>query len=509
MKRYWILGLAFVIALLWTAGGVAAAPKGKVVIGLAGEPTTFDPHRITGLPLHMHYPLVFDQLVFFDHSGKLTPKFAKSYRMLKPTLWEFKLLEGVKFSNGEPADAHAVKYSIERIKNPKLKSRQVVRFRDVTRVEVVDRYTVRFHTKKLNTFMIPPLAMLGHIVPPKYYKSHDLKYLARHPVGSGPYKLVRWKKGQEFVYEANPGYRDPNMPPIKTGVVKIIPEPTTRIAALMAGDVEVVNAVPPQMIPFLKKNPNIEVISGRSPRTCRVLLVTKPGASWTDVRVRKALNHALDKHSIIKNVLEGHAKIIAANLGPTSFGHNFDLKPYPFDPARARKLLAEAGYPKGFGVELFVPLGRYLKGKQVSEAIAGQMEKVGLKVNVRTVEWGYLSKHFKARWKSKVKPFWFYSCRMDLYLHAQGMYGQEIYSKGRWSGFRDKGLDKLLDEARLEADYAKREQKYRELSRIIHGEKVPMIFLYQQDQINAKNKRIDWKLRPNATVLLSDMSFKN
>ena len=138
---------------------------------------TFYPNRITGFPLNNHYPFVFDQLVFRSPEGKIVPKLAKSYRTLNPLLWEFKLKEGVKFSNGEDVDAHAVKFSLERIVNPKLKSRQISFFRNIKSVEVVNKYTVNVHLKKRDMFFLPPLRQYGQIVPPKYYGSKKLKFI--------------------------------------------------------------------------------------------------------------------------------------------------------------------------------------------------------------------------------------------------------------------------------------------------------------------------------------------
>ncbi|MFC1492185.1 ABC transporter substrate-binding protein [Nitrospinota bacterium] len=507
MKRGWIYGLVLVLMLAWTAGGVDGAPTGKVVVGMAGEPSTFDPHRITGTPISRALPNVFDTLLWRSRGGGIIPHLAKSYRLVTPTVWEFKLRKGIKFTNGEPLDAHAVKYSIERIKDPKLKSRQYGYFRSLDHVEVVDRYTVRVHTKYPDMFIISPFSQYGQIVPPKYYKSHDLKYLARHPVGSGPFTMVRWKKGQEIVYEANPNYWKPGVPRVKTAITKKIPEPTTRVAALAAGDVDLIDAIPPQLVPLVKSKPNLEVLAGPGVRTCYINMVIKPGAPWADVRVRRALNYAVDKDTIIKYILQGHARKIAINVGPTSYGFNPDLKPYPYDPALAKKLLAEAGYPNGFSLDMDIPLGRYLMGKQAAEAVAGQWAKVGVKVNVRAVEWGVWVKHLKARWLPRSKPFLSWACRSDTHLHSSGMHAGHIYGKSTWGGFRDKEVDRLLDDARAEPDPAKRLKKYHYVNRVIY-EKAALVFLYQQNQIHGKHKRVDWKLGVVDHIYLMDIGLK-
>ncbi|MFC1492187.1 ABC transporter substrate-binding protein [Nitrospinota bacterium] len=241
--RCWV---ALLLALLISAAGtVSAAPKGKIVIGISNEPTTFDPHVITGFPQTVALTNVFDTLLFRKHDGTIIPHLAKSWRLVNPKVWEFKLRKGVKFTNGEPMDAAAVKFSMERVLDPKLKSRQFGYFRSVARVEAVDRYTVRIHNKYPDMTLTSALTNYPVIVPPKYYKSHDLKYVARHPIGSGPYRLVKWSKGDRLVYEANENYWKPGVPSIKNVVVKSITEPTTRVAALLAGDVSIVDNVPP------------------------------------------------------------------------------------------------------------------------------------------------------------------------------------------------------------------------------------------------------------------------
>ncbi|MFC1491565.1 ABC transporter substrate-binding protein [Nitrospinota bacterium] len=505
-KKRCILALLLATVFLWMAGPATAAPKGKLIFGVSNPPTTLDPHTY----YHMALTLVFDTLVEFDYEGKIVPHFAESFRQAEPTVWEFKLRQGVKFTNGEPADAHAVKYSMERILDPKLKTRIFAHFRTVDRAEVVDTYTVRIHTKVPDSFLISAFAVYGpHIVPPKYYASHDAKYLARHPVGSGPYKLVKWSKGEELVFEANPGYWNPSKQRVKTGIIKNIPEPTTRVSALVSGGVDMIDGVPPQLVSMIQKNPATEIVPWHAPRTCYLIMNIKEGAPWADVRVRKALNYAIDKDAIIKNIIRGLARKVAMNVGPTSYGHNPDLKPYPFDPKKAKKLLAEAGYANGFEVDMFVPLGKYLLGKQTAEAIGGELAKIGLKVSVRPVEWGNLVKRMRPRWEPHSKPFWWYSCRLDRLLHAEGMYSGAIHSRSNWGGFRDKELDKMLEAARAETDPAKRLKMYRENNRVIYEEKVPLVFLWQLNQTNAKKKSVDWKMLPNALSFFTEAGWKD
>ncbi|MDP6367365.1 MAG: ABC transporter substrate-binding protein [Nitrospinota bacterium] len=506
MKSRWLIGLALVVFLVST-GAADAAPKGKMTFALAGSVKTFDPHKTTGYPLGYHYPLVFDTLVTRSPEGKLVGLLAKSWRLVSPKVVEFKLRKGIKFTNGEDVDAHAVKFSLERIMDPKLKSRQMGYFRSINRVEVVDKYTARLHTSRPDMFIIRPLAVYGQIVPPKYYKSKKLKYLARHPVGSGPYILKSWKKGSGMVYEANPNYWKPGVPRIKTGVIKIVPEPSTRVSALLAGDVDVADAIPPQMVRMVKADSKLDLLATRSMRTCYIYPIIKPGTPWEKKKVRQALNYAIDKDSLVKNVLRGRASVVATNVGPGSYGYNPAIKPYPYNPAKAKKLLAEAGYPNGFSVEMWTPLGRYLAGKQVSEAMQEMLAKVGIKANLHVVEYGFVVTKMRARWKPKAKSFLRFACRMDSNMHSEGMYAGTIHSRSTWGGYREKWMDKLIDDARSTTDDAKRLAKYRKINSIIHEEAI-LGFLYQQHQIAGKKKRVALKLRTDTRLFMHLVGWK-
>ncbi|MEK7872875.1 MAG: ABC transporter substrate-binding protein, partial [Chloroflexota bacterium] len=215
-----------------------------------------------------------------------------------------------------------------------------------------------------------------------------------------------------------------------------------------------------------------------------------------------------DVDSLVTHLLQGYGRKIATNLIPASFGHNPGLKPYPHDLEAAKKLMAEAGYAQGFSVDMYVPIGRYLMGKEAAEAVAGQFEKVGVKVRVRAVEWANLTKIMQRRWEPDAPPYWWYSCRLDTTLHAEGMYAGTITSDSTWGGFRDPEIDKTIEAARAETDEEQREKKYRDLDRILHAEKLPLVFLYNQDQIAAKKAKVDWKMRPDTLILISEAGWK-
>jgi peptide/nickel transport system substrate-binding protein len=488
------------------SGSVAkAALKGKVVLGMAGALSTFDPHTFSSLPISMHHPNVFETLLTRTRDGSLTTQLAKSYKMTSPKVWEFKLREGLKFSNGDPITAEAVKFSFERILDPKMKSKQYRYFKSIASLEVVNKYTVRIHTKKPDPMLPPFLAIYGFIVPPKYYKKHTKKFLARNPIGSGPYVVKKWRKGEEVIYEENPNaWRKPK---VKTAVVKFIPESTTRVAALISGDVDIIDNLPPGLSARVRSSKGSQVITKQSPRTNYILMVIKKGAPWMDVRVRRAMNIAIDRNSITKHVMMGFAKPVAVLDGPASFGHNPNLKPYPYDPARAKKLLAEAGFGKGFSFDVYIPRGRFMMGKEALEAIAGMWARVGLKANVRVMEWGAMKKIIFSKYKPGVKPFLYYLARMNTAFSTEHMFAGAISSRSAYGGFRDKTIDKMINDARSTMDNAAREKKYQEIGRILRHEKVPIIPLYQTFRIFGVNKKLSWTPRADGKLIAAEVGL--
>lgn len=508
MKRFWMFALVALIFVAIAAGGAAAAGKDKIVIGMPGEPTTFDPHIRLGLPMFQTWPLVFDNVLSRDASGKIGPGLAKSWRYVNPKTLELKIRKGAKFHNGEPVDASAVKYSLDRIFDPKVKSRIKNFYRTVKNVEVVDSHTVRIHTKTSDRFLLSPLADFSAVVAPKYYTAKERKYVARHPMGSGPYRMTKWRKGSEMVFEATPGYWNPSRQRVKTVVIKVIPEPTTRVSALLANSVDIIKGIPPQMVPLAKSKPGIDVVSGAGPKACSILMVLKDGSPWMDKRVRQAVNYGIDKESIAKNVLQGYATVAKGTvIGPNSLGHNPAVNAYPYDLAKARKLLKEAGFEKGFTVPLMVPIGRYLKGVQGAEAIAGQLKKININVQVKPLEYGAWRRNSRSKWKKGYPAYWNYACRNDTPLHAAWMYSGLLYSKSTHGGVRSEKLDDMIIGARAEADPDMQIKRYQDLGRYVRDNAL-LGFLYHLDEIDGKKKSVDWKRRADGLLIATDIGWK-
>src|SRR6266487_1065389 len=400
----WLIRLVVLIALAassppWTTPQAWGAAAGTVVVAQGVDPTTLDPMNHQESPATVVANNLFDGLIERDPDLNLVPLLAESYQSVSPTTWEFKLRRGIRFHNGEPFDAESVKFSLERLIDPRLKLRGGSAFTNLTHVEIVDPFTVRVHSKG-GWPLLPAVLTLGQaaMLPPKYYREKEIPYLQKNPVGSGPFKLVRWVKDDRIELEANEQYwRGASR--IKRLVFKPIPDDAVRVAALQNGEVGVAVNIPPHLAGVIANHPKLFLSTAPSVRTIQLLYYTHqfdaqhkligpyPGPV-ADKRVRQAMNAAVDVDEIIKGVLDGKGVRVATMLTDKHFGFDPQFKPIKQDPGRVKQLLAEAGFPSGVEMIVNAPQGRYVRDKEVAEAVAGQLTKAGIRVNLRVHEWG-------------------------------------------------------------------------------------------------------------------------
>jgi peptide/nickel transport system substrate-binding protein len=251
-------------ALLFLPPVAAAVPEGKIIIAQGVDPTTLDPQWHEETPAYNVLLNVYDTLLFRDKDLKIIPWLAESWKLVNPTTWEFKIRKGVKFHNGEEVDADAVKFSLDRIRDPELKARQSVYFRLVTSVDVVDKHTVRVLTSRPYPTLENHLALRGAIMPPGHFRGKEKVFADRNPVGSGPYKFVRWVKDEQIELEANPSWWG-GAPKIKTIVFRPIPEHAVRVAALQAGEIDIAVNIPPHLVQIIEKHPKLYTSKAQRP----------------------------------------------------------------------------------------------------------------------------------------------------------------------------------------------------------------------------------------------------
>jgi len=509
VRRLYLL----VLALLVAPGLVWAAPEGKVVIAQGVDPTTLDTQNQQETPASVVASHLFDTLVERDQNLKIVPALAAELpKLVAPTTWEVKLRRGVKFHNGEEFNAESVKFSLERVKTG---LRASSNFRPIEKVDIVDPYTVRVQTSKpWPTFTTIMTFRQASMYPPKAYAGKDSAFISKNPIGTGPYKLVRWSKDEEIVLEANDQYWR-GAPRIKTVVFRPIPDDAVRVAALQNGEVDVAVNIPPHLANIIANHPKIFLSTAPSIRTLQLMFVTheydaqhKPIGPYkgvtADKRVRQAIAYALDVDEIIKGVLDGKAMRTATLLTPLHFGYDPALKPIKQDLGKVKQLLTEAGFPSGLDLTLNSPQGRYVRDKEVAEAATGQLTKAGIKTQLKTYEFvSYLN---TLVYVHKPGPVWLIGWGTPT-VDAETVYGPLFRSGGNLSNYHNLDFDGMVDQAQTQMDEKQRLATYHRINKLWIDD-MPAVPLYQQLDLYGANKRLNWKARSDELIKAYDMSIK-
>ena len=505
---------SLVLALLVVPGLAWAAPQGKIVIAQGVDPTTLDTQNQQETPASVVASHLFDTLVERDQNLKIVPALAEELpKLVGPTTWEVKLRRGVKFHNGEEFNAESVKWSLERVKTG---LRASSNFRPIEKVDIVDPYTVRVQTSK--PWPIFPTIMTSRqasMYPPKAYAGKDTAFISKNPIGTGPYKLVRWSKDEEIVLEANDQYWR-GAPKIKTVVFRPIPDDAVRVAALQNGEVDVAVNIPPHLATIIANHPKIFLSTAPSIRTLQLMFVTHeydaqhklvgPYKGVTaDKRVRQAIAYALDVDEIIKGVLDGKAMRTATLLTPLHFGYDPAIKPIKQDLGKVKQLLTEAGFPGGLELTLNSPQGRYVRDKEVAEAVTGQLTKAGIKTQLKTFEFvSYLN---TLVYVHKPGPVWLIGWGTGT-VDAETVYGPLFRTGSNLGNYHNADFDGMVDQAQTQMDEKQRLATYHRINKLWIDD-MPAVPLYQQLDLYGANKRLNWKARSDELIKAYDMSLKD
>jgi peptide/nickel transport system substrate-binding protein len=488
---------ALLLALL---PSVALAQSGtQITIAQPAEATTMDPGRSTQVLTVNYFYNLYDTLTRWDAALKLQPGLATGWKQLNETTWEFTLRSGVKFHDGAPLTAEDVKATLER---NLVVGKTVVQsgFATIESVQVVNPAAISITTKKPDPLLLLRLAQMGaQILPARLTTDDGMKELARRPVGTGAYRFVEWVKDERLVMEANRDWWgwEGKAPPIDRVVWKPIPDDFPRLVALEKGEVDIITNVPPDRMKAVAEGRTTQIVSAPSTRLVSFgINATQPPLS--DRRVRQALHYALDVNAIIRNLYAGQGKPFSGGLADTDFGYNTALKPYPYDPAKAKQLLAEAGRPTGIDVTLHAGYGTMVNDKALVESIADMWAKVGIRAKVEMMEMGARQRMLNAR---AVPPNGLLlgnpqSTLLDAdgslwrILHPNGFNGKYWVGSQPGQRFHD-----LMEQARYTLDAQKRKQLYTEATQIIHEEK-PSLELFQEVVVYGTSKRVSFKVRP-------------
>lgn len=369
-------------------------------------------------------------------------------------------------------------------------------------MDILDDYTVRIITRKPYPYLDAQLGHIGAILPPKYIQEKGPAYIAANPVGTGPYKLVRWIKDDQLVLEANEKYWG-GAPKIKKAIFRPIPEATTRVAGLQTQEVDIIVNIPPHLSRLMNWKGRSTVAKVPSSRVIFIAFDNTKGGPVADKKVRQAIAQAIDLDTIIKKVLEGNALKHGVPFTQYTFGYDPEIKPYIFNLEKAKKLLAEAGYAQGFDLVLNSPSGRYLNYKEVAEAVTGDLRKLGVNAAVKINEWGT---HMSMLYAHNGGPSYLLgwggaSFDADATLFPLLRTGQVL------SHYTNSTLDAMIDEGRSIMDKNKRQKIYTEASKLIK-EEAPWAFCYQQMDIYGVSERLNWKPRADEKLIVYNMSFK-
>jgi len=497
------LKLSIVTAALLAAG---ASAQTTLNIGFADPVSSVDPqlnNHAGDRSLALHF---WDSIVNSRDGGKLEPALASSWKALDDKTWEFKLRSDVKWQDGTPFTADDIVFSFQRAKNvPGTVASYSGALRTVESTTAKDPQTVIIKTNTPNPML--PLDIASIYIVSKHVgeKSKTEDYNAgRAVVGTGPYKFVSYSPGDRTVFERNPGYYGPKPPWDKVNY-RFINNGAARTAALLSGDVDVIDKVAVTDVEKLKKTPSVSVYTYPGLRVLLLQPSFRPGPNefitdnagkpleknpMQDVKVRQALSMAINRKAIVDRVLQGTVTEANQWMPKDSFGYNPEVKDIPYSAEQAKKLLAEAGYPQGFQISIHVPGDRYPQAPETVQAVAQFWTRIGVKTKVEVVPWSvYSSRATKNEYAVSVIA-WGNGTGEAGYGLLQTLATNDA-KRGRgannWGRYSNEAVDKALDAATVEFDARRREAIFRHSVKLVTDD-VGHIPLYHYQNIWAAKK---------------------
>jgi peptide/nickel transport system substrate-binding protein len=495
MRKLFLIGSIFLTITFLIPIAHAQKPiyGGSITIAQGVEPPGLDPTTATSAVIpRVVYSNILEGLVKIDRNGKIAPALVRDFKISKDGKeYTFILKKGVKFHDGKPFDAEDVKFTFERLMDPKTATAHPEYYKDIDSVQVVDSHTVKIKMKNVNSMFLFNLARPDSIIVNK----QAVDRLKSAPIGTGPFKFVEWVRGDHITLAKFDDYHRKGIPYIDKVTFNFIGDPSAQIASLKAGDIDVIAYdVSPENALLLEKDPKFKVLNGYT--TTKVILSTNNSRKpFNDVRIRRAMAHAIDRTALIKGAMSGYGVPIGSHMDPGN-PYYIDLTPYyPYNPEKAKQLLKEAGYADGFEAVIKLP-ERYVYARRSGEIIADMFSQVGIRLKIELTEWG--------QWIDRV----FKNADYDLTVigHAEP-FDINIYANPKYYFRYDSPkFQETLKKAEMEADPKIRKELYIACQKIITEDTVNG-FLYVLPSLPTMKKEIMnwWKDYPMTAVDVTEV----
>ncbi len=506
--------------------GAAVAQQPLTLNMAVGAPvTSLDPHYHQLSPNNAVSDMIFSKLVETDAQARNVPGLALEWRAVGPTTWEFKLRPNVRFHNGNAFTAEDVAFTLRRLPNvPNAPSSFAAYARPITRIEIVDPLTIRFHTA--SPYPLLPLDMTNvRIIDAETSATPTTEGFnsGQFAIGTGPFRVVTHRNGEVIEFERNAEYFE-GASPFQRVNYRMITNDATRTAALLAGNVDFIDQVPTSDLARLRGDQRLHLSETVGLRLIflgldhlRAENENSPHISdndgrplgrnpLKDVRVRRALSMAIDRQAITSRIMEGAATPANQFLPPGTFSHVADLPPIPYDPDGARRLLAEAGYPNGFRIQLNAPNDRYINDSRIAQAVGQMWTRIGVRTGVEAQTWAtFVGRAGRAEFSAHLigwgsNPDGSHPMR-NIIGTVDPQRGWGASNRGRYSNPR---LDAMLTESLSELDEQKREQQLIAIQRMA-AEDVAVIPLHIQTNIWAMRRTLTHSARVDELTRAQDV----
>jgi peptide/nickel transport system substrate-binding protein len=498
-RRHVLVGAGAALAAAGVRPGpaVAQARRGEIVAGLSERMLTLDPanhYSISATSVLRH---IYDPLVEVTNDSKFVPGLAESWTPVSNTSWRFTLRKGVKFHDGTPFTADSVVYSLTRARDNKKLIKAFV-YQDLEDVRKDGDSTVIVSTRRPFGSLPAHLTMLG-MLPPTAAANEEAFF--QKPVGTGPFKFGGWTHGEQIVLTANDAYWKSGIPKVDKVTFRFIPELSTRVAGIRAGELHVIDRVWPDNVQTLRSTPGVRVLDTPAIEAQRWIfqLAKEPGK---DPRVRRAISLAIDRNVIIKDLLLGYARPVVSPIPPGLIGHT-NLGQKPYDPAKARQLLKEAGH-QNLSIDFVMMKDLYPKQLEIVQAVAAMLGDVGITVNIKNLEIA------TARGLREAGTYDMFFSGWAHMPHDPDWYLGQWFTKAgaeKLTRYDNPRIEQLIAEGRV-PDPKVRQQKYEEIEKAL-WEDEPEIWPYYSVAIYAVSDRLqNFQARRDYYVLLHDVSVR-